>query len=245
MQTELNFESAAAALLFCAIFLLVGKLRPFRRLVREERSAISFGAGVATAYVFVHVMPELNTARRAFADSSSLPLRYEGMSIFYLSLIGFLMFYGLDHLRKRLHISSETEEAGAAFKISIWGFAAYVGLMAYLLVHNLEDTPRSVALFALAIAVHFLGVDHALREEYGEVYHRIGRFVLAAMALLGWVVGMLVTLPRPVLALLVAFISGAVIMNSSITELPTESKGRFLPFMYGGLAYGLILLPLG
>ncbi len=28
-------------------------------------------------------------------------------------------------------------------------------------------------------------------------------------------------------------------------ELPTESKGRFLPFMLGGLIYGLILLPLG
>ncbi len=245
MQTELNLESFAAALLFCATFLLVGRLRPFQWLARDERSVVSFGAGVAIAYVFVHVMPELNTARRTFAESSSLSLRYEGMSIFYVSLIGFLMFYGLDHLRKRLHVSSETEEVGQAFEISIGGFAAYVGLMAYLLVHNLEDTPRSVALFALAIAVHFLGVDHSLREEYGAVYNRRGRYVLATTALLGWGVGMLVTLPRPALALLVAFISGAVIMNSSITELPSESKGRFLPFMFGGLTYGLILLPLG
>jgi hypothetical protein len=245
MQTELNFESGAAALLFCAIFLLVGTLRPFRWLVRDGRSAVSFGAGVATAYVFVHVMPELNTARRAFVDSTSLPLRYEGMSIFYVSLIGFLMFYGLDHLRKHMHQSSAKERVGKAFIISIAGFAAYVGLMAYLLVHNLEDTPRSVALYALAVAVHFLGVDHTLHEEYGAVYERIGRFVLAAMSLLGWGLGMLATLPRSILALMVAFISGAVIMNSSISELPNESKGRFLPFMYGGLAYGLVLLPLG
>ena len=245
MQIELNFESAAAALLFCAIFLLLGKLRPLRRLVRDERTAISFGAGVATAYVFVHVMPELNSARRAFAESISLPLRYEGMSIFYVSLMGFLLFYGLDHLRRSLHQSSAKERVGKAFIISISGFAAYVGLMAYLLVHNLEDTPRSVALFAFAIAVHFLGVDHALREEYGAVYERIGRRVLAAMSPFGWGVGMLVTLPRSILALMIAFISGAVIMNSSITELPSESKGQFLPFMVGGLAYGLILLPLG
>src|SRR5208282_5278782 len=141
----------------------------------------------------------------AFADSTSLSLHYEGMSIFYVSLMGFLLFYGLDHLRKRLHQSSVKERVGKAFIISIAGFAAYVGLMAYLLVHNLEDTPRSVAVFALAIAVHFLGVDHALREEYGAVYQRIGRFVLGAMSLLGWGLGMLVTLPRPVLALLVAF----------------------------------------
>lgn len=245
MQTELNVESAAAALLFCAIFLMAGILRPIRWLLREERTAVSFGAGVATAYVFVHVMPELNSARHTFAESASLPLRYEGMAIFYVSLMGFLMFYGLDHLRKRLHQSSAKERVGKAFIISITGFAAYVGLMAYLLVHNLEDTPRSVALFAVAIAVHFLGVDRALHEEYGAVYERIGRVLLASMSLLGWGVGMLVTLPRSILALIVAFISGAVIMNSSITELPTESSGRFLPFMLGGLAYGLILLPFG
>jgi len=245
MQTELNLESAAAALLFCAVFLVVGRFHPMRWLAREERSAISFGAGVATAYVFVHVMPELNSARHAFSESTSLPLRYEGMSIFYVSLIGFLLFYGLDHLRKRLHHSSTRERVGKAFIISITGFAAYVALMAYLLVHNLEDTPKSVALFAVAIAVHFVGVDRALHEEYGAVYERIGRYVLAAMSLLGWGVGMLVTLPRSILASMVAFISGAVIMNSSITELPTESNGRFLPFMLGGLVYGLILLPIG
>jgi hypothetical protein len=245
MQIELNVESSAAALLFCVIFLLASVLRPLRWLAREERTVVSFGAGVAIAYVFVHVMPELNTARRAFAESTSLPLRYEGMSIFYVSLMGFLLFYGLDHLRKRLHQSSVKQRVGKAFIISIVGFACYVALMAYLLVHNLEDTPRSVALFALAIAVHFLGVDHALHEQYGAVYERIGRFVLAAISLLGWAVGMLASLPRSVLALLVAFISGAVIMNSSVTELPTESKGRFLPFMFGGLAYGLILLPFG
>src|SRR5271157_6355124 len=112
MPTEMYLESGAAALLFCATFLLFGTLRPVRWLVRDERSAISFGAGVATAYVFVHVMPELNSARRAFAESTSLPLHYEGMSIFYVSLMGFLLFYGLDHLRKRLHETSAKERVG-------------------------------------------------------------------------------------------------------------------------------------
>ena len=127
MQTELNLESCAAALLFCATFLLVGHLRPFRWLARDERSIVSFGAGVATAYVFVHVMPELNSARHAFAESSSLSLRYEGMSIFYVALIGFLMFYGLDHLRKCLHQSRRDRARGNGVQNKHRGFAAYVG----------------------------------------------------------------------------------------------------------------------
>jgi len=44
---------------------------------------------------------------------------------------------------------------------------------------------------------------------------------------------------------LVAFISGAVIMNSAVTELPSEKDGRFGPFLAGGLIYAALLLPLG
>ena len=42
-----------------------------------------------------------------------------------------------------------------------------------------------------------------------------------------------------------AFVSGAVIVNSAIMELPSDKDGRFVPFMLGGVIYGLILLPLG
>jgi hypothetical protein len=237
--------SGAAALIFAVIFLVGGRLHPFRAFVRDRRSIISFGAGMSAAYVFVHVMPELHGARHAFTEAVSVPLRFEGMSIYFLSLVGFLMFYGLDHLRARLRETGEEGEAGPAFKLHISGFAAYVWLMAYLLVHNLEETPVSTALYAVAIAFHFLATDHSLRAEHGAAYERIGRFVLAGMAVLGWGVGLLLSLPNHILALLVAFISGAVIMNSSIMELPSEKDGRFVPFMIGGILYGLILLPLG
>jgi hypothetical protein len=92
---------------------------------------------------------------------------------------------------------------------------------------------------------HFLSVDASLRYEHGAAYDRIGRFVLAAMVLLGWGMGLLFSMPYNVLALFVAFLSGAIIMNNTIMELPSEKDGRFLPFMTGGVAYGLILLPLG
>jgi hypothetical protein len=238
-------ETGAAALLFATTFLTGGRVHPLRALIRDRRSIISFGAGMSAAYVFVHVMPELHGVRRAFVESVSVPLRYEGMAIYFLALVGFLVFYGLDHLRAHLRETDEAGQAGLAFKLHVGGFAAYVLLMAYLLVHNLEETPVSIALYAVAIAFHFLAVDHALRDEHGAAYERVGRFVLAGMSVLGWGLGLLFPLPHYVLALLVAFISGAIIMNSAIMELPSEKDGRFLPFMIGGIVYGLILLPLG
>lgn len=85
---------------------------------------------------------------------------------------------------------------------------------------------------------------HALHDEHGAKYERTGRFVLAGMVVAGWGVGMLITLPEYIATLLVAFVSGAIIMNSLIMELPSQKDGRFLPFMTGGIVYGLILLPL-
>jgi hypothetical protein len=46
-------------------------------------------------------------------------------------------------------------------------------------------------------------------------------------------------------ALMVAFVSGAIIMNSAIIELPNRNEGRFLAFVTGGAIYGLLLTPLG
>jgi len=237
--------TGAGALLFAGIFLVGGSVHPLRALIHDRRSIMSFGAGMATAYVFVHVMPELHGVRRAFAGSIAVPLRYEGMAVYFLALVGFLAFYGLDHLRAHLRQANEEGQAGLSFKLHIGGFAAYVCLMAYLLVQNLEETPGSTAFYTVAIAFHFWAMDYTLRNEHGAAYERIGRFVLAGMSVLGWGASLLFALPNYILALLVAFISGAIIMNSAIMELPSEKDGRFLPFMAGGILYGLILLPLG
>jgi len=243
---NVTLATGAGAVLFAATFLFGGHVHPLRAVVRDRRSIVSFCAGMAAAYVFVHLMPELNSARGAFAESVSVPLRYEGMAIYYLALVGFLIFYGLEVLQGYLKETVEEEgKAGLAFKLHVGGFAAYVWVMAYLLVRNLDEARFSIALYVVAIGSHFLALDHSLREEHGKAYERIGRPLLAGMCLLGWGVGLLLPLPKYALALLVALISGAIIMNSTIMEMPSEKDGRFMPFMVGGLVYGLMLLPLG
>lgn len=237
-------ETGAAALLFAATFLIGGRVHPFRSLVRDRRSVVSFGAGMSAAYVFVHLLPELSEVRHQFVESVEAPLRFEGMGIYFLALVGFLVFYGLDHLRGRLRESPDPESSRLSFRLHVGGFAAYAGLMSYLLVHSLGETPASTALYTLAIAFHFLSVENALRREHGAAFDHSGRFMLAGMSVLGWAVGMLFAIPPYALALLVAFLSGAIIMNSLIMELPSEKDGRFLPFVAGGVAYGLLLLPL-
>jgi hypothetical protein len=239
-----TIETVFAALLFTGVFLAGGRLHPFRSFMPDRRAMISFGAGMAAAYVFVHLMPELEGAREVFAESASEIVRYEGVAIYFLALVGFLVVYAFVHLRRRLGESDEPDSERRAFRLQIGGFAVYVCVMGYLLVHGLEETSVSILIYAVAIAAHFLAVDHDFREEHGERYESLGRYVLAGAALVGWGLGALVELPGVVVALLVAFVSGAVIMNSAAMELPSEKEGRFLPFLIGGIVYGLILIPL-
>jgi hypothetical protein len=245
MEITRVVETGPAALLFALTFLFGGRVGWLRRIVRDERAVVSFGAGMSAAYVFVHLMPELHGVRVAFAETASIVLRYEGMAIYVVALVGFLAFYALDHFRLRLQDGSREEEVGGAFKLHIGGFGAYAWVMAYLLVNNMEEATVSMGAYALAIAFHFLSVTHHLREEHRSAYDHLGRYVLAGAVVLGWGVGFLLPLPRGGVALLTAFISGGIIMNSTIMELPSEKDGRFFPFLSGGLLYGLILLPLG
>ena len=96
MELAAVIETGAAALLFAATFLLGDRVRPFQALV-SPRSIVSFGGGMAAAYVFMHVMPELHGVRVTFAESVSAPLPYEGKGVYFFSLVGFLAFYGLEH----------------------------------------------------------------------------------------------------------------------------------------------------
>lgn len=237
-------ETGAVALLFAAVFLFGGRFHPLRALTADRRSLVSFAGGMSAAYVFVHLMPEMHSARTSFAESVSLPLPHEGKAIYFLALTGFLGFYGLDRLKTHLRQHSGSDARARAYAIHLGGLAAYVALMSYLLLRNLEGTSSATWLYAAAIGAHFLALEHSLREEYGETWQRNGRRVLAAMCLLGWGLGILWPLPLHVLALLIAMVSGAVIMTSAAMELPTEKDGRFLPFMAGGLLYGIALLPL-
>jgi hypothetical protein len=234
--------SGLAALFFAATFLAGSKLHPFRSLMPDRRNLISFAAGSSSAYVFVYLMPELSEIKHRFTESANFTLYFEGMAIYYAALIGFMVLYGFEHLRNSLRISDNRGAKEREFGVHLAGYGAYVWLVSYLLTHQLEETTGSVALYCFAMCLHFLTMDHALNEEHGSRYQDKGRFALAGASLLGWVTGLLVALPVAALALLTAFISGAIIMNSSLSELPSEKDGRIMPFIAGGIFYGLILL---
>jgi hypothetical protein len=102
MPISNTLATGLSALVLAMVFLVGGRLHPFQRLIRDRGWLLSLGAGVSIAYVFVHMMPEMATAREAYAKSATIPVFYRGMLIYFVAMIGFMVYYGLDRLRNRV-----------------------------------------------------------------------------------------------------------------------------------------------
>jgi hypothetical protein len=248
MQDPLVLASGASAALFALTFLFGGHAHPLQSIIRDRRTLISFGAGISTGYLFVRMMPELAEAEETLSAFGA----WTGMLAYLAALIGFLLVYGLDHFHRsqRRSASRAATAAGGDGRGKpekkaghrAFGIGIYVLLLTYVLVREPGTSVLGTLQYAVAIAFHFLAVDHSLQDEMGASYDHRGRFVLAGLCLLGWGLAWLVKVPDAAVALLLAFVSGAVIMNSAVMELPEERDGRFLPFAVGSVGFGLVLM---
>jgi hypothetical protein len=208
-----------------------------------RRRWVSAAAGVSVAYVFVDVLPELAAQNRVLAEAGGEGLRFAAQRIYVLALLSFVVLYGLQYMvlagKER---ATTARHIDALYLLHVAGFAAYAALIGYLLGERAERGLVPLALYAAAMALHFLIVDHSLAEEHGARYLRHGRWVLAASLLAGGLLGALTTLSELALARLFAVLAGGVVMTSLRSELPGERRGRFWPFCLGALLYALVLL---
>ncbi len=98
-----------------------------------------------------------------------------------------------------------------------------------------------MALYTLALGLHFVINDFGLREHHKEAYRRIGRWSISAGVLVGWALGATVDISERALALTLAFIAGGIVLNVFKEELPGERSARFWPFAAAALGYGALL----
>ena len=115
-------------------------------------------------------------------------------------------------------------------------------MIGYLLFERVERGSIALAVYTLAMAVHFVVVSHSLAEEHGSLYRRKGHWVLAASVTAGWAIGIVVTFSEATIARLFAVLAGGVVITSLRPELPDDRTGRFWPFCLGSAAFALVLL---
>ncbi|WP_254766745.1 hypothetical protein [Salinilacihabitans rarus] len=203
---------------------------------------LSLAGGVSVAYVFVHVLPELAAAAETIERSESALAAIE-YHVYLVVLTGFVAFFGLErYVREASGEGDGEREPDGVFWLHTASFGAYNALVGYLLVHRDERGVTALALFFVAMALHFVVNDYGLRSHHGRTYHRYGRWVLAGAVLVGFAVGYTGPVSEVLVAVLFAFLAGGVILNVMKEELPSERRSRFWAFAGGVAGYALVLL---
>ncbi len=228
-----------------AIHLYSGRMRFLDVLPRSRW--LSAAGGISVAYVFVHLLPDLAEEQETIREAAGESFNYLEYHVYLVALIGLAAFYGLERSAKtsrrrtRTAGDEDSTEAGV-FWVHAASFTVYNALIGYLLLHREEPGVWSLILFAFAMGVHFVVNDYGLRRDHKGTYDRIGRWVLAAGILVGWVVGLFFEVSEAAIAVLFGFLAGGVIMNVLKEELPEDRESRFWAFALGAAAYAVILL---
>lgn len=240
MSASAAAAGLAAALAMALVHLLSPRLNVLDRVPRSRW--LSAAGGISTAYVFVHLLPELaHFQAETFAGSDVAAAEAE---VFATALAGLVVFYGLERLAKAHPRADDRHRAMPAgdFALHLGAFAVYNAIIGYLLPERLEDDGAGgLAIYAFAMILHFLVNDRGLYAHHGPRYLATGRWVLAAAPFAGLALAGLIALPETALALTLAFLGGGVILNVMKEELPEERQSRFWAFAVGATAYAALL----
>lgn len=235
---------ASAALIAALALALVHVLSPrLLFLDRVPRSRwLSAAGGISTAYVFVHLLPEL--ARHQAEIFSGRGLGRAEAEVFLVALLGLMTFYGLERWAKSHARSGDRRRAmpAGAFWLHLGAFAFYNLLIGYLLPERVRDDGLTgLAIYAFAMVLHFAVNDRGLYADHGPRYLATGRWILAAAPFAGVAAGAAISLPEFAVGLTLAFLGGGVILNVLKEELPEERESRFWAFAVGAFGYGALL----
>ncbi len=232
----MELATLLAVCILMAVHALSGRLRFLDVVPRSIW--LSAAGGVSVAYVLVHLLPELGHGQQA-VDEGLPGLAFLEDHVYLMALVGLSLFYWVELVsRSRDHARFGPD---GRFWFSIASFALYNAVIGYLVVHREDEAASDLVLFSVAIGVHFVVNDHALRQHHRSSYDRTGRWLLVAAIAAGWVVGQLTELSEAALGLLIAFIGGGVILNVLKEELPEERRSRFWAFALGAGAYAALL----
>lgn len=199
-----------------------------------HRRSLSAAGGIAVAYVLVELLPELAVGQAKVEGSGLLPFLERHVYLF--ALVGLVVAFA----NQRFALTHGTDRAGLAI-----GTASVGGILVGYAVASDDPVIRPIALFTIALGVHYLVVDHGIASRYPDAYRSIGRFAVAGSILAGGALALVVEIDAAALAIVLALIAGAVILETFRHELPGAGNVDFVFFVLAAAGYSALLLAIG
>jgi hypothetical protein len=234
---------ALAATLFLVVF---HYLSPWfaNHLPGDGRAFVSFAGGVAVAYVFLNMLPNLVEYNKPIGEyllANQWLTPFVELTIYIFALCGFLIYYGIDLLAERY--ASTVGQSHYVYELHLSMFCLYNFLITYTMSLRARTSTTATILFTFAMALHFVLTDRKFCRFYTFQFNRAGRFMLITALLAGWGVSALFD-PVNVLfaAFMVAFLAGSVLLNVFREELPAVGLVSYWWFTAGVAIIAIILL---
>ena len=208
---------------------------------RTQDTLASLGGGVAVAYVFVHLMPELATGGKELSDAnvvSFAPTPVAEALLFLVALVGLVLFFVLDVRAEEGRVSSVS-----AYRIHLVSFAIISGLYAYTMPSLVSTGWDYAVLLTTVLFAHILLADRALARAHPHQFKYETRWVGIAAIVIGLAAAyFLPPASDLVLAVATAFLGGGLLMTTFREELPSASRARLPWFLLGTAVMTALLL---
>lgn len=252
----------ALVLAVCLAVLHLGAPRIRKLPLVPERYTGSFAGGLAVAYVFLHLLPELAEGNEAIGEALSdvvTPTALFDLAIFLVALAGFTAFYGLERMAdsQQPEVPAGANSQGMKGKpvagpgrapsagvywLHLGSFVVYNALITYTMALRVRTGILFALLFTVAMGLHFVLTDRGLEEHYPQRFTRTGRLLLAGALLGGWAISALFAPSSTlVVAILTALLGGSVLLNVFKEELPSNRASSFAWFSIGLILYAALL----
>lgn len=228
---EINFLTLLISIILGSIHLFSTSLHHW--IFRSPQIATSFSGGLAIAYVFIHLLPELETSDLTLGQTPT----------HFITLLGFLLFYGLQRLAWKSSRELNIQHSSLLFGIRL-GFASlYNFLLIYTIPQQFKENILWSMVYLIALGLHLLSNDHGLSEQHTVLFHQWGRYALVGAIATGLFVDLTHSATHePIISdFLTALLSGFVLFNIFAEELPKHQETKYRWFILGVMVYlGLI-----
>ncbi len=235
-------QKAGILVFFLALLHL---LSPFIRklFAVSEVFMASLGGGFVVAFIFLHLLPGLAESQHTLG--AVLAQTYQitpllDLLIYFVGLVGFLLFLGLQRWADAHHEKDSTRSL--LFYPHLLALLFLNGIIAYTLPLRVQIGGWYSLLFTFVMALHLMLVDRSLERRLPAYFYARGRYWLALSLGVGWLWAIWDE-PDQVLtaALLNAFLGGSVLLNVFRNEIPTSRESSF-PWFLAGCLLGAVLL---
>jgi hypothetical protein len=158
--------------------------------------------------------------------------------LFFVALIGLVVFYAFDAKAEELGNGSEILYRTHLITVGILSF-----IFSYTTPERIEIGPDFAILFAIVMSLHFILSDRGLARAHPEHFARSDRWVLTGFLFAGLVLAYIAPPPNELfVAIPTAFLGGAILMTVFREELPNVNVTRLGWFTAGVTLFTGLLL---